>query len=59
MSLEDILYQCNEEDGFVEVCVIVRSPAVECPVSFSFDVRLFTVENTAGNYNISIKSKFI
>lgn len=48
VSLEETLYKCNEEEGAVEVCAVVRSP-VECPVPFSFDIRIYTVDYTAGN----------
>ena len=35
----------------MKVCVVVSTPAVECPISFSFDVRIFTVLDTAGSFS--------
>ena len=49
VSIEKTLYTCNEEDESVEVCVVVTNSAEECPISFSFDVRVFTVLYTAGS----------
>ena len=38
-----------ETDGIVELCVIVSSPDINCPISFPFEVRLSTSNATAGN----------
>ena len=38
-----------ETDGVVELCVIVSSPDINCPISFPFEVRLSTSNATAGN----------
>ena len=36
----------------VEVCAIVYSPNITCPIEFAFDVNLSTNDNTAGNIAI-------
>ena len=38
----------SEGDCFVEVCVAVVAPNVDCPVNSSFTVLLSTVSVTAG-----------
>ena len=38
----------EEEAAEVEVCVKVYSPSSDCPVNFSFTVRLNTRDGTAG-----------
>ena len=48
VGLERTFDQVSEGVGVVEVCVIVDSPSVECPIQFSFDVRLSTTNGTAG-----------
>ena len=48
VGLERTIDQVSEDVGVVEVCVIVNSPSVECPIQFSFDVRLSTNNGTAG-----------
>ena len=52
MGLDRTLYQVTEGD-VVEVCATVRSPSIFCPIQFSFDVRLSTVDMTAGELNNS------
>ena len=51
VNIEKTVYRCNEEDGSVEVCVVVSNSAVECAISFSFDVRIFTLLDTAGSFS--------
>ena len=48
MGLEKTFYQVSEDVGVVEVCVIVYSPSITCPVALSFDVILSTEDFTAG-----------
>ena len=43
-------YQGSEDEGLVEVCAIVNSPSIGCPVEFHFDVHLSTIDETAGNF---------
>ena len=49
VGLEQVQYSVNEEDGVIEVCAVVSSPDIDCPVDFSFKVKFFTADVTAGN----------
>ena len=49
MGLERTFYNVSEGVGIVEVCAVVFQPVSDCPVSFSFDVILSTIDGTAGN----------
>ena len=42
VGLEKIFYNVSEDVDVVEVCVIVYSPIVSCPINFTFDVSLST-----------------
>ena len=48
MGLEKTFYQVSEDVGVVEVCAIVYSPNITCPIAFPFDVRLRTLDSSAG-----------
>ena len=48
MGLERTLYSVSEDVGVVEVCAIVYSPTIDCPITFSFDVSVSTSDSTAG-----------
>ena len=48
VGLERTFYSVSEDVGVVEVCAIVYSPTIDCPIAFSFDVSLSTSDNTAG-----------
>ena len=48
VGLEKTFYQVSEDVGVVEVCAIVYSPTIDCPINFPFDVSLSTDDNTAG-----------
>ena len=37
----------NEEDGFVEVCAVVFSPDIRCPIEFPFNVSFSTGDSSA------------
>ena len=50
VGLEHVQYSVIEEDGVIEVCAVVSSPDIDCPVDFSFEVKFFTVDVTAGKY---------
>ena len=41
-------YNVSEDVGVVEVCAIVYSPDIPCPISFPFIVALRTRDGTAG-----------
>ena len=49
MGLETTLYTVLENVGVVEVCTIVYSPSVFCPISYPFEVTFSTDDGTAGN----------
>ena len=38
----------SEDEGMVEVCAIVTSPDIMCPIEFPFQVNLSTTNETAG-----------
>ena len=42
VGFEKIFYNVSEDVGVVEVCAIVYSPIVPCPINFAFDVSLST-----------------
>ena len=48
MGLERTFYSVPEDVGVVEVCAIVYSPTIDCPINFPFDVSLSTSDRTAG-----------
>ena len=48
VGLERTFYQVSEDVGVVEVCAIVYSPNITCPIAFPFDVRLRTLDGSAG-----------
>ena len=48
MGLENTIYSVSENVGVVEVCAIVYSPTIDCPIEVPFDVSLSTSDNTAG-----------
>ena len=48
VGLEKTIYNVSESVGVVEVCAIVYSPTIDCPIAFPFDVSLSTSDDTAG-----------
>ena len=46
LGLEKTFYRVLENVSVVEVCAIVYN---SCPISFPFDVRLSTIDDSAGN----------
>ena len=54
MGLEKTLYRVMEDVGVVEVCAIVYSPNIDCPIAFPFDVNISTSDNTAGNILVDV-----
>ena len=57
MGLERTFYQVSEGVGVVEVCAIVHSPVIVCPIEFQFNVTLSTVDGTAGEDTVKITVK--
>ena len=54
VGLESTFYQVSEDVGVVEVCAIVYSPNVACPIEFLFTVRLTTTNDSAGKERVKI-----
>lgn len=48
VGLERTLYTVSENVGVVEVCAVVFSPDISCPIGFPFIVNIFTSPDTAG-----------
>ena len=48
MGLEKIFLQVIEDVGVVDLCIVVHSPFITCPIPFPFHVRLSTGDGTAG-----------
>ena len=48
VSLESVYQEIGEDQGVVEVCVIVSFPDIECPIQFPFTVVLSTSDVSAG-----------
>ena len=58
MGLERTSYGFSEDVGLVEVCAIVYSPTIDCPINFPFDVSLSTSNNTAGIFLLNVPFNF-
>ena len=54
VGLNRTFYQVSEDVGVVEVCAIVCSPKVDCPIEFQFTVRLTTTNDSAGKERMKI-----
>ena len=52
VGLQRTFYQVSEGVGVVEVCAIVHSPVVDCPIEFPFDVTLSTLNGSAGEEKV-------
>ena len=50
VGLESTSYNVSEDVGVLEVCVIVYSPTVPCPINFAFDVSLSTSNDSSSAY---------
>ena len=48
VGLETTVYEVGEDVRIVEVCAVVLSPLIPCPVDFPFDVALSTNDGSAG-----------
>ena len=48
VGLEKTIYNVSEYVGVLELCAIIYSPTINCPIVFPFDVSLSTSDNTAG-----------
>ena len=52
MGLERTFYQVSDGVGVVEVCAIVHSPVIDCPIEFQFNVTLSTLDGSAGEEKV-------
>ena len=48
VGLERTFYRVSENPGVVEVCAVVYSQNVTCPIEFAFDINLLTTDGSAG-----------
>ena len=48
VGLPNVPYNVSELETMIMVCASVISPSLTCPIEFSFDVRLYTIDGTAG-----------
>ena len=48
IGLEQTLINVPEDIDVVELCVNVSFPAIDCPITFPFNIRLVTYDGTAG-----------
>ena len=54
VSLKQTLHICDEDVGKVEICAVVISPSIDCPITFEFNLSLSTTDDTAGITNTSV-----
>ena len=47
VGLEQTFFRVSESVGLVELCAIVSSPVVDCPIKFPFEVNLSTRDGNA------------
>ena len=52
VGLESTSYSVLEEMGTVEVCAIIYSPVIDCPIAFPFDIGLTTNNGSAGKERV-------
>ena len=48
VGLEKTFYRISEYAVQIEVCAIVYSPALDCPINFAFDIGYYTRDDSAG-----------
>ena len=46
MTME-LIMTVDENRGYVEVCVLVLSPNISCPIVFPFEFIVHTIDGTA------------
>ena len=50
IGFENTTYQVSEDEGVVELCVVVYSPVIECPIDFGLIFNLHIEDGSAGIY---------
>ena len=58
VGLERVSYSVREDDGHVEVCVVVTSPTSGCPVAYNFSVLVVNLAGSAGVCGVSALVEF-
>ena len=46
--MEQTFFEVMEDVEIIEMCAIVFEPDTNCPIHFSFNIRLHTADGTAG-----------
>ena len=49
----------NEDVGMAEVCVVMNSPVIPCPVIFPFEILFTTSDVSAGKFELTLKHKLV
>ena len=49
VGLEPTFRRVREDVDRVQLCAIVSSPVIDCPIAFPFDVQLSTRNGSAGD----------
>ena len=47
VGLETESLEVNEDGGVAEVCVVVSTPQITCPIDFPFEINVHTHDSTA------------
>ena len=55
MGLEIPEVMVKEDVGVAEVCVVVNSPVIPCPVIFPLEILFTTSDISAGKFKLSLK----
>ena len=55
MGLEIPEVMVKEDVGVAEVCVVVNSPVIPCPVIFPLEILFTTSDVSAGKFKLSLK----
>ena len=54
VGLESTVYQVLEDEDVVELCAIIYSSSIECPVEYGFYIVVSIRDNNTGSYIIYI-----
>ena len=49
VGLESTVYQVIEDEDVVELCAIIYSSSIECPVEYGFYIIVSIRDNNTGN----------
>ena len=48
VGLEQTFFRVSEDVVVVELCAVVSSPDIDCPIAFPFEIILSTLDGSAG-----------